>query len=391
MADSSARVKKTKGSRKRTKREQKKSDVTDDKGIGESGVSDKVMKRMEERLQTLEEERKKEMHNMEEERRRLEEENRRLRSEIVVIRKGLKLEDERTREVERELKDVEKKVEEEASTHDNLENTSQEIESIKERLNEIQAALDEIVKWRDDASSKIGELEDVAKHAEHVPDMRVQLDEIGLDVSKKVEVERFLKIEKGIEDLFSDLDDLGEEMGYGESLNVAKVPPQVLEAAYQVILDDLTRELKKSYGSHETERIITKVTEDLRLRTSGSELFRVNGPNIELEDVVRSIEKGLISNKQVQMTYMELLKKLAEHVPHYKHKNLRAMLKVKSLEYAVDKLRILIAEHEYVKNELEKLMKGHKSLEPKDSKGSKYNVPDANMLAEDNTGGEESA
>lgn len=390
MAESSGdRMKDNPG--KARKRGKKTVKETGDDAAKDSTAQSGKLKKMEERLLKMEEERKNELRAMADERSELIEENRKLRSQINSLKDGLMLEDRRTEEVEHEIKDIEKKVEEEAATLGEIQDLRNELKDIRKGIADLKGSFDEMDEWRLDIRKRIEELEASSQHIEHVPVLRAQVDEIDQRISKKVEMERVLKIEKGIEDIFDDLDDLSGEMGYGESLNVAKVPPQVLEATYQTILDDLTKELKKSFGSHETEKIILRVADELRLRTTGSELFRVRGAKIELEDVVRSIEKGLISNKQVQMTYEELVKKLEEHVPHHKPKNLRAILKIKSLEYAVDKLRVLISEHEYVKKELEKLVKGHQGPEPKDSNGQKYNIPDTKTITDGTAGGEESA
>lgn len=365
-------------------------ETTNQKGSGKKSKKDKPGKKAEKAMENRAEdgtrkqyeELSKELKKMEEDRLKLEEENKKLEAEIMALKKELKREDRITREVE-------KKVEEEAEALGNLQTMRDEVQSIKENVERTQEKLDDLGKWKDEVSAKLTALEDSAKHVEHVPTLISQMDELGKHISKKAEVERIQKIEKGIKDIFEDIEELGEEIGYGETMNISKIPSQVLEAAYQTILDDVVKELKKSFGAHEAEKIIVGVTDDLRQRTSGSELFRVRGSNIELEDVVMSIEKGLISNKQVQMTYEELVKKLAEHVPHYRPKNLRAMMRIKSLEFAVEKLRILIAEHEYVKKELGKLLKNQNTPGMKNTKTQKYDVPDA--IAEETSGGEESA
>ncbi len=272
---------------------------------------------------------------------------------------------------------------------DELERIRNEFTNIKEYFELVKNAIAELANWKADISQRVDDLESATIDPTHVHDLRAKMDEMGRHISKKAEIDRIKKVEKGIKDIFEDIDELGEEIGYGESLDVSKIPPQVLEGAYQIILDDVVKELKKSFGPHETEKVISSVTEELRQRTSGSELFRVRGPTIELEDVVMSIEKGLISNKQIQMTYEELLKKLAEHVPYYKPKNLRAMLRMKSIEFAVDKLRVLIAEHEYVKKELRRLLEDRSAPNEKKTKNKSNDIPDT--LMEENTGGEESA
>ncbi len=133
------------------------------------------------------------------------------------------------------------------------------------------------------------------------------------------------------------LEDVVEVVGYEESLNLTKIPPRILELVYQTTLDDITTALIQTLGEAETERLIGQVMEEVRIRTSGSEMFRYQYPRFKIKGVASSIEKGLISAKQLQMTYDEILKRLKEQIPHHQAKNFRAMIKVKSQEFAVEK------------------------------------------------------
>ncbi|MEE9115634.1 MAG: hypothetical protein V3U09_01910, partial [Thermoplasmata archaeon] len=133
------------------------------------------------------------------------------------------------------------------------------------------------------------------------------------------------------------LEDVVEVVGYEESLNLTKIPPRILELVYQTILDDVTVALVQTLGEAETERLVRQVLEEVRIMTSGSEMFHYQYSRFKIKGVASSIEKGLISAKQLQMTYDEILRRLKEHIPHHQIKNFRAMIKVKSQEFAVEK------------------------------------------------------
>jgi hypothetical protein len=133
-----------------------------------------------------------------------------------------------------------------------------------------------------------------------------------------------------------------EEIGFGESMNVSKIPPRILESVYESTIEDIVNEIRKNRGSHDAESIINKTLEDIRTRTSGSELFYFDGRMLKTRNLANSIIHKLISARQVQTTYDELLRKLLEYLPGYKAKNFRAMIKLKSQEYAVDKTTMLL-------------------------------------------------
>ncbi len=149
------------------------------------------------------------------------------------------------------------------------------------------------------------------------------------------------RFDREIEKISDRVFDIMDEIGYGESLNVAKIPPNILEIVYMATLADIVKEMNKALGDQEAENKINKALEDVRLRTSGSELFRFDGRRVVTENLARSIETNMISAKQIQTTYTELLKKLLETIPGYKAKNFQAMIKIKSQEYAVDKATVL--------------------------------------------------
>jgi prefoldin subunit 5 len=151
------------------------------------------------------------------------------------------------------------------------------------------------------------------------------------------------------------LDDVVEVVGYEESLNLSKIPPMILELVYQTTLDDVASALIRILGEMETEKVIQNAMEDVRVRTSGSEMFRYQYPRFKIKGLASSIEKGLVSAKQVQMTYDEILKRLKEHIPQHQAKNFRAMIKVKSQEFAVERSSEIAKELASMQSEVESL------------------------------------
>jgi chromosome segregation ATPase len=93
----------------------------------------------------------------------------------------------------------------------------------------------------------------------------------------------------------------------------------------------------------------------VRTRTSGSELFYFDGRTLKTRKLASAISAKLISAKQVQTTYDELLRKLLEYVPGYKAKNFRAMIKLKSQEYAVDKTTLSLEKLNRIRDDIENL------------------------------------
>jgi chromosome segregation ATPase len=146
-----------------------------------------------------------------------------------------------------------------------------------------------------------------------------------------------------------------EEIGFGESLNVTKIPPNILENVYESTIEGIVAEIRKNFGSHDTESIIRKTLEDVRTRTSGSELFYFDGRTLRTRKLAQAISAKLISAKQVQTTYDEILRKLLEYVPGFKARNFRAMIKLKSQEYAVDKTTLSLEKLNRIRDDIDNL------------------------------------
>ena len=153
---------------------------------------------------------------------------------------------------------------------------------------------------------------------------------------KKQDLKQAKRMAKDLEKVIEKVNLMMEEVGYGEEIDVSKIPPNILEIVFQSTLDEVVEKIWKEKGSHDAERIIGSVLEEVRLRTSGSELFMFDAKRIKTRNLARTLEKELISARQIQTTYKELLGRLLEHLPGYKPKNFRAMIKIKSQEYSVD-------------------------------------------------------
>ncbi len=163
------------------------------------------------------------------------------------------------------------------------------------------------------------------------------LSTLGKKLDVKADEGDLKSVKEIIRRLDGKLEGLVDEVGHQESLDISKIPPKILELVYQTILDDVTSALIQSLGESDAERAVFETMENVRIRTSGSEMFRYEYPRFRIGGLATSIEKGLISAKQVQMTYEEILKRLKDYIPHHQAKSFRAMIKVKSQEYAVER------------------------------------------------------
>lgn len=173
-----------------------------------------------------------------------------------------------------------------------------------------------------------------------------KIKNIDQKTQKKVEKET---VEKKMEDVREDIDevdekifDVMEEMGFGESLDVSQIPPNILEEVYETTLEDVVTTMRNNLGDRETQDLVQHTLEKMRTRTSGSELFQYDGRTIIVRNLVKSIEQNLISAKQIHSTYTELINKLEENLPGYESKNFRSMMKSKSLEFAIGKTTELL-------------------------------------------------
>ncbi|MCK5397865.1 MAG: hypothetical protein KAJ33_06435 [Thermoplasmata archaeon] len=176
-----------------------------------------------------------------------------------------------------------------------------------------------------------------------------KIDRFNKDIKRELEnfekESNIKRMEKEMEKISDKVIDMMEDIGFSENLSVSKIPPTILEIVYQATLDDIHIELVKVKGPQDAESISKAALEEVRLKTSGSELFKFDGRKIVTDNLARSIEANHISAKQIQTTYDVLLEKLLETVPHHKAKNFKGMIKVKSQEFAVDRATVLTKDY----------------------------------------------
>ena len=179
---------------------------------------------------------------------------------------------------------------------------------------------DEINKLREEIKEIEGKIQEMKKSS-----MSLQ-DDISL--LRKY----FLKYEK----IQKRLKNMEEVMGIEEDINVNKIPPSILRLVYQYTLNDAIDMLRKYVGPSESERIMKYVLQDVRTRTSGTELFKLVNGKIEARDIEKAIKKKLISPKQIHLTYIEIINKIREYIPGFVPKNFASLLRTKGQEYAIE-------------------------------------------------------
>jgi len=246
----------------------------------------------------------------------------------------------------------EEEAEEESEEEDEIESLKRQMATLQETM----ALLFDQKPYDMLEETVITSINDIRSRVERIEpqfqDLELLLQSINekLDEGETVFQKAMSPVErKEIEKIDQKVTSIMEEIGFGEALDVAKIPPNIIEIVYQSILDDVVSAMWLNLGAHDAESAIRKTLENVRLRTSGSELFRFDGRRIIAKDVARSLENRLISARQIQTTYEELLSKLLDFIPRYKAKNFRSMIKVKSQEYAVDKITQLLEGFENLK------------------------------------------
>jgi chromosome segregation ATPase len=207
-----------------------------------------------------------------------------------------------------------------------------------------------LTKMAEDFNSSVKGVEDeILKLNSKIQSMNKEMEESG---SKYGTYQHIIKEMRKLDEKNTEI---LEEIGFGESMNVSKIPPKILESVYDSTIDDIVSEIHRNHGSHDAEVIVNRTLEDIRTRTSGSELFFFDGRILRTRNLAKVISSKLISARQVQTTYDELLSKLLEYIPGYKAKNFRAMIKLKSQEYAVDKTTSLLDRFNLIKEDINHL------------------------------------
>ncbi len=244
----------------------------------------------------------------------------------------------------KELEELKKEVEKRAKSSDlaDLENWKRDV---LERMDVLESEIAHLKEEDERLMTKIKEFTDfvVGKNDELMKELESKVDNTRMKLLKK----DMLKMNKKLLSVM-------EETGFGEIIDVTKIPPNILEIVYDTTLKDLSMNLWKEFGPG-AENIIIDTLERIRLETSGSEMFYYDGRFIRTRDVAKNIKRGMISAKQLQDTYEALIKALSEHVPSYKPKNFKAMIKLKSQEYTVDKTTSLLERMEMMEERISRI------------------------------------
>jgi hypothetical protein len=227
----------------------------------------------------------------------------------------------------------------------------------------------------------LGAVEADNKLLEDISSMKLELDQLKGELENKVDSDSLsglsrieqmnqklmddviefksevAKHQREVEKTDQKLSDVLSDLGFDESLDINKIPYGILVMVYETILNDIITLLKHRKGTHDTEEAVKSVLEDVRSHTSGGELFKFDRNIIEIPELRQYLAKKLISPKQIHITYESILQQLLEYVPGYTPKNFKAMIKVKSQEYAVTTATRLEEGFETLSSEMEKLKK----------------------------------
>ena len=145
------------------------------------------------------------------------------------------------------------------------------------------------------------------------------------------------------------------DLGFEESLDINKIPNYILVLVYETILNDIIAKMRHALGPQDTESAVVKILDGVRLHTSGGELFKYENNKIMIPELRQYLDKKMISPKQVHITHNSIAEKLLEFIPGYMPKNFKAMIKLKSQEYALDTAAKLETRIELLTERIEEL------------------------------------
>ncbi len=227
-------------------------------------------------------------------------------------------------ELEEKIKKVEESVKNRATTamlSEMRKDLEMKIDSLREEIESIRREEEERLR---DLEMKIDGIRNEVKA------LNLKRENVDKDLD---ELRRYLM---RYEKLSRRVRNIEEIMGVEEEIDVNKIPPSILRLVYQYTLNDAIAMLRKYVGPSEAERIIVEVLQDVRTKTSGTELFKFKDGKIEARDVEKAIKKRLISPKQIHLTYVEIINKIKEYLPGYIPKNFASLLRTKGQEYAIE-------------------------------------------------------
>ncbi|MCQ6963358.1 hypothetical protein [Methanolobus chelungpuianus] len=123
-----------------------------------------------------------------------------------------------------------------------------------------------------------------------------------------------------------------------ETLDAAKVPPDVLEITYAKTLNDLYASMLNIFGDRESSQIVEDTRDKVRQFSAGVDFFRFENGVFLVKGLSDAVSSKLVSIKQIHATYIELFKILSQAVPNYSSQDFRSFVETGSREYTVQKV-----------------------------------------------------
>ncbi len=129
-----------------------------------------------------------------------------------------------------------------------------------------------------------------------------------------------------------------EDVLSAETLDAAKVPPDVLEITYAKTLNDLYTAMLNIFGDSESSQIVEDARDKVRQFSAGVDFFRFENGTFLVRGLSDAVSSKLVSIKQIHATYIELFKMLSQAVPNYNSQDFRSFVETGSREYTVQKV-----------------------------------------------------
>jgi len=202
--------------------------------------------------------------------------------------------------------------------------------------------------------------EDAIKNQKRIKDVIQRTEAVENDLEEmNSKIQSTLDMEHKVDKLTRKVTTYIDESGIVEGLDVNKVPANILENVYETTLSDAANAMKQYLGAHDAEILLKRILENVRVKTSGTEVFRYAYSRITTRNLKTSLEQNFISPKQVHITYLEILNNIKEYVPGYRPKNFKALIKTKSQEYTMDRTT---KNHNMIQQVMDRLLKNEENI-----------------------------
>jgi len=141
-----------------------------------------------------------------------------------------------------------------------------------------------------------------------------------------------------------------------ENIKIDKLPPEVLQRAYQEFLDANLSYASSILGRDYVASWLKETLEKIRICSAGTEFFIPQENRIVVTDILNAKSRNLLSLKQIHKVYSEIIKRLKNILLDYEMMDFEELLNRKIQDYTLEKLCILTEKIEMLEDLFSKVI-----------------------------------